>query len=589
MKLYAKCKSIIIATLIVCLLCSPISLLITEASERNQNSTASYNCYAYAINEIIFDEAFYYLNSNKPRYQPGDISEDIYNNFDYNINSYDLNRVKCNTLSDLYALGYTDIEIYNNINDFDAYNSMIESTDFSTKELICFRVGSEDYHFMRYDPSTNAWYNKIGYDSIFKYTDNNGIPSNDIPWVGAGVYDSNIVYLAFNRLQINTTENGNWEGIITVKGGVTNTSTNNYVFCCSDEACCNPNGICMCDNEVINGGKDVLYEIVVPQTGCYNINLNSGHNGFNYEIYSYNMYSGDYQILSQGTDVLQVNCNLMLTATEDYESPYSVNKYYLRADFGRSNNCEKYIVVSISQQHTYTNGYESISTTMHNSSCVCGAHIEERHEIVNNRCVLCDAEHIHQYTDSCVNVSNTHHKSYCWCGNYIKEYHEIVNNRCVICNAEHTHQYTDYSYNEEQGSTHEVYCWCGEYILEEHSTRIDDCPLCGAPHSHDYTDHYSRVSGKEHRSYCACGESKLAGHVVVVGSGGLLNNKICMLCLGMVEIGSSIILSPTQLPRSENGSYFTPDGIIVLVEDDVEAYLNGTLVFYEQNEDWEVM
>ena len=55
------------------------------------------------------------------------------------------------------------------------------------------------------------------------------------------------------------------------------------------------------------------------------------------------------------------------------------------------------------------------------------------------------------------------HNSLCMCGAHIEEAHEIENGRCVLCNAEHTHQYTDYRYNEEQQSTHEVYCWCGEY------------------------------------------------------------------------------------------------------------------------------
>jgi hypothetical protein len=33
------------------------------------------------------------------------------------------------------------------------------------------------------------------------------------------------------------------------------------------------------------------------------------------------------------------------------------------------------------------------------------------------------------------------------------------------------------------------------------------------------------------------------------------------------------------LPHTENGSYITPDGITVLVDEDIEAFLNGTLEF----------
>ena len=35
---------------------------------------------------------------------------------------------------------------------------------------------------------------------------------------------------------------------------------------------------------------------------------------------------------------------------------------------------------------------------------------------------------------------------------------------------------------------------------------------------------------------------------------------------------------------SVNGSYILPNGIIVLVDEDVEAYLNGTLVFYDRDD-----
>ena len=33
------------------------------------------------------------------------------------------------------------------------------------------------------------------------------------------------------------------------------------------------------------------------------------------------------------------------------------------------------------------------------------------------------------------------------------------------------------------------------------------------------------------------------------------------------------------LPRSANGSFILPDGVIVLVDEDIEAYFAGTLEF----------
>lgn len=35
---------------------------------------------------------------------------------------------------------------------------------------------------------------------------------------------------------------------------------------------------------------------------------------------------------------------------------------------------------------------------------------------------------------------------------------------------------------------------------------------------------------------------------------------------------------------SINGSYILPNGIIVLVDEDLDAYLNGTLVFYDKDD-----
>ena len=32
-----------------------------------------------------------------------------------------------------------------------------------------------------------------------------------------------------------------------------------------------------------------------------------------------------------------------------------------------------------------------------------------------------------------------------------------------------------------------------------------------------------------------------------------------------------------------NGSYILPNGIIVLVDEDIEAYMDGTLVFYDKD------
>lgn len=131
MKFGGKIKYITTVILIVSLLCSPGSLLITEAADGYQNNTGSYNCYAYAINRIIIGDKFYHINSNDPTYQPGDISKD-YRNIIFG-RPYTIDKIKCNTLRDLYAMGHTGVVIYNNINDVNAYNTMLTNIDFSIK------------------------------------------------------------------------------------------------------------------------------------------------------------------------------------------------------------------------------------------------------------------------------------------------------------------------------------------------------------------------------------------------------------------------------------------------------------------------
>lgn len=85
------------------------------------------------------------------------------------------------------------------------------------------------------------------------------------------------------------------------------------------------------------------------------------------------------------------------------------------------------------------------------------------------------------------------------------------------------------------------------------------------------------INNTQHSVSCACGKLKRQGHAVISGS-----NR-CITCGG---IASSGILKPTASSivfRSENGSVILANGIIILVQDDVESYLNGTLEFNSNN------
>ena len=98
-------------------------------------------------------------------------------------------------------------------------------------------------------------------------------------------------------------------------------------------------------------------------------------------------------------------------------------------------------------------------------------------------------------------------------------------------------------------------------------------------HRHDYTNRYAWRDGSQHLAYCECGAYRLEGHAIRTGT------KKCIKCNGNVTGGFIEMRSNLLLPTTLNGSYILPNGIIVLVEEDIEAYLNNTLVFYKKDEE----
>ena len=119
-----------------------------------------------------------------------------------------------------------------------------------------------------------------------------------------------------------------------------------------------------------------------------------------------------------------------------------------------------------------------------------------------------------------------------------------------------------------------------EYMFyEEHNVVDGECTECGY-HIHSYTDHYTWQSVGLHKAYCDCDSYKTESHVVAQGGFvGPDGYGICMLCRGRVFMGN-LLSVPEGLAHTDNGSYILPNGTIILVEEDVEAYLAGTLEFY---------
>lgn len=106
-------------------------------------------------------------------------------------------------------------------------------------------------------------------------------------------------------------------------------------------------------------------------------------------------------------------------------------------------------------------------------------------------------------------------------------------------------------------------------------------------HQHNYNQNYTWVNYTSHRAKCRYDLTSTQGHVV---SSDAFNNgqkyARCMLCGGLAERGfiewTSIMSQISQVTL--NGSFVLPNGVVVLANEDTEAYLNGTLVFNNKYE-----
>lgn len=275
----------------------------------------TYNCYAYSINRAE-QPAFY--NTSK-QYQPGDMS-----NSGTFATCSSIDKLAAIVRSDLLAMGYSNVTLSSSI-----------PTINSSQELICVRMNTGvDYHFMRYDIETNAWYHKPGTTAILKY---NYIPSNSALWysecctasgtyLSSYVYDSEIVYITYEKNRINIGRD---------------TASRVYI---------EPN-------------KDAFYEVVVDNSGCYDVNLAS-----DYTI-QYELYDTDFDVVSSGSGV---SISFCLNAVAS-------DKYYLRINFVSNSSLCYVDISSIEHSHLYTYSYLWRSNTSHISTCRCGDSMSSAH------------------------------------------------------------------------------------------------------------------------------------------------------------------------------------------------------------------
>lgn len=326
---------------------------VTSGGAYNSN-WFNYNCYAFAIerefySSYSYDGGFY----QGFQYQPGDMSGTIYidgrsiNTVYDCISVYELADIVCN---DLHSMGYTNISMY-------SYIPPVTSSE----HLICVRTSDLDaedidYHFMRYDIVTDAWYHKPGMTAVLKY---NGIPNNDEYWYpeycGANgeyydhngfVYTSEIVFIKYDRNAMDPWLNN---AVTTVLGPV--------------------------DSYPYQSG-DLVYQININECGTYQLSIEFD------EVTIFNPY---YSITGSlfGPDFEEVSCfnsnSVSITFTVDEIGTYYLNFWIESAQEIKQAEFINISIEALSHVHNFSCEY--LNENLHTQKCACGVNINEVHYI----------------------------------------------------------------------------------------------------------------------------------------------------------------------------------------------------------------
>lgn len=103
---------------------------------------------------------------------------------------------------------------------------------------------------------------------------------------------------------------------------------------------------------------------------------------------------------------------------------------------------------------------------------------------------------------------------------------------------------------------------------------------------HSHSGLWMYYSNSQHRRICSCGETFYESHCVEYQD-SRDGYATCLGCGANLNLGldfADIVRSIGNKQVTLNGSYILPSGIVVLKEEDIDAYLAGTLVFYNENE-----
>lgn len=159
-----------------------------------------------------------------------------------------------------------------------------------------------------------------------------------------------------------------------------------------------------------------------------------------------------------------------------------------------------------------------------------------------------------------------------------------ISGRLSVNISYHNHEYT-----YVQGSNgHISTCYCGYSTVLSHNYDNHYCIYCNSyTATHDYDEDYQWLNYTQHNAVCNCGAVTAQSHVVASNTYALGGNYAsCLLCGGQAELGFiQMGINSNQVTKvTLNGSFILPNGVIVLVDEDLEDYLNGTLVFYNKNQ-----
>lgn len=304
----------------------------------------------------------------------------------------------------------------------------------------------------------------------------------------------------------------------------------------------------------------------------------------------------------------------------DISGPYN-SAYYLYAINSMHNcgfesidgNTHKYYcntcgIVERVYDHTFSG--KNIAYA-HESTCtMCGYKVTLPHEFSymckddNSHdywCIGCNLSSNQEHEKVCTAINHINHTNTCAKCEYSKiEPHNFDNidcyiKTCIDCGYTMSEDH-DFIYNEIDSGYHTTTCSKCDYTSTdehdiytfiEYTQHGDKCHDCGYVDESTLEDHVysSWIYQNEFNHISTCGVCGAKG--TTTGVHAFFTSGIYMICAdcGYTKLpgigGGNIIMSNTKV--SLNGSYIMPDGTIMLVDEDIEAYLNGTLVFYNKD------